>query len=320
MSQEQRDRASAGLALFVVLSFLGSWFVAAALRVVGLTVAPAALGTRLFTTTLLYALTMGVQPVVATWIVRRWVDPPDHLDLALRPSRWVFSIAGAAGAVALALSAAALASLSGLGAGNADVELAPAPSASGLFVLVMAFLATTTLVWLQAFAEEVGWRGYFLPRAMERFGRWEGLILHGTVWGLWYAPVLFFASYGQGEPFSSVGRSLGFVVTCALLGMLFGWLRLASKSIVPVVLANMTLTLAAGLPYVVHGIDTGARSAAFGPPGWIVSLLLIAGLSLSKWRTFVQIPARAALPASPSALIVRVWVELERRPPSDRLH
>lgn len=134
----------------------------------------------------------------------------------------------------------------------------------------------------QALAEEIGWRGYFLPGAMERFGRWRGLILHGAVWGLWYAPVLFFASYGRLDPFGSVGRSLGFIVTCALLGTLFGWLRLASRSVVPVVLANTTLTLAAGLPYVVHGVDAGLRSAAFGPAGWLVLAAVIGGLLLSS--------------------------------------
>lgn len=319
-----RERAAAGLALFVVLSFLGSWFVAAALRVFGLTVAPSAFGTRLFTTSLLYALTMGFQPLAAAWVVRRWVDPPDQLDLGLRPTRLVFSVFGALAALALAAFAtlvAWLAVVAGIAApsalhGSAEAELSSGvASVSELFVLLFAFAGTVLLVWAQAFAEEVAWRGYFLPRAMERLGGWRGLALHGVVWGLWYAPVLFFASYGPLAPSASLGRGLGFVVTCALLGTLLGWLRLASQSLLPTVVSNATLTLAAGLPYVVHGVDAGLRSAAFGPAGWLVLLAAIGGLLLSKWRAVVRAPEPPLPPATPApALRAFLWVTPRAEP------
>ena len=155
--------------------------------------------------------------------------------------------------------------------------------------LLFAFFGTIALVWVQAFAEELGWRGYFLPRAMERFGHWPGLVLHGAVWGLWYAPVLLFATAGPLE-FASFVRPLAFVVTCALLGTLYGWLRLASGSLAPVVVTNTTLTLAAGLPYVIHGVDPGLRSAAFGASGWLVLVVAIGALTLTRWRSVVRLP------------------------------
>jgi hypothetical protein len=48
-----RSTETAGMAMFLALSFLGSWFVAASLRVFELNAAPEALGTRLFATSLL---------------------------------------------------------------------------------------------------------------------------------------------------------------------------------------------------------------------------------------------------------------------------
>ncbi len=310
MSRDERGRATAGVLLFVALCFLGSWFVAATLRVFELSIAPAPLGTRLFTSTLLYALTMGWQPIVATWVVRRWIDPPGRLDLGLRPSPHVFSLVGGLGAIALTGAAMLVASLlvtAGVLAefhGVAEAELLASPPAGwSLLTIFAAFLATLPLIWVQAVAEEVGWRGYFLARAMERFGRWKGLVLHGAVWGLWYAPVLFFTSSGE---LDAIGRSLGFIVTCVLLGTLFGWLRLVSRSLVPVVLANTTLTLAAGLPYVMNGVDAGMRSAAFGPAGWIVLVLIIAALLRSKWTDAVQGPSE-----------LTAWVA---RPANETLH
>ncbi len=291
MSREQRAQANAGLVAFLLLSFSMTWAVAASLRAVGLTGAPLeSLGTRLFTTSLLYVLTMGWQPLVATLLVRRWIDPPDELDLGLRPTRRVFSVVGGASAIAFVALAALVAFVVGAATDGSSPESSPLV-ADGLdaLKLLFAFFGTIALVWVQAFAEELGWRGYFLPRAMERFGHWPGLVLHGAVWGLWYAPVLLFATAGPLE-FASFVRPLAFVVTCALLGTLYGWLRLASGSLAPVVVTNTTLTLAAGLPYVIHGVDPGLRSAAFGASGWLVLVVAIGALTLTRWRAVVRLP------------------------------
>lgn len=320
MTARQARAATAGIVLFVVLSFLGSWFVAAALRVFSLNVEPSAMGTRLFATSLLYAVTMGWQPAVATWVVRRWVDPPDRLDLGLRPTRGVFSVAGVLAALAIAASATAVAWAAGAAGlldratlnGTAEPLGASAPPAGGLLPVTAAFLGVLVLVWVQAFSEEIGWRGYFLPRLMELLGSWRGLLLHGAVWGLWYAPVLFFSTYGPQAALGSAGRSLAFAVTCMLLGTLLGWLRLASRSITPVVLANAVLTLAAGLPYVLHGLDAGLRSAVYGPAGWLVLLLAIAALAVSRWRAAVRAPEPLVIQHAASAPPVRLYVVRER--------
>lgn len=290
MSREQRARANAGLIAFLLLSFSLTWAVAASLRALGLTGVPVeSLGTRLFTTSLLYVFTMGWQPFVATLLVRRWIDPPDELDLGLRPTRSVFSLVGGLSAITFVALAALVAFLVGMRGGARPETEALDVNGLNALKLLLAFFGTIALVWVQAFAEELGWRGYFLPRAMERFGHWPGLLLHGAVWGLWYAPVLLFATEGPLE-FGSVLRPLAFVITCALLGTLYGWLRLASGSLAPVVVTNTTLTLAAGLPYVIHGVDPGLRSAAFGVSGWLVLVVTISGLALTRWRSVVRLP------------------------------
>jgi hypothetical protein len=176
--------------------------------------------------------------------------------------------------------------------------------------VLLALSATLAMIGAQALTEEVAWRGYFLPRAMQRLGNWKGLILHGLVWGLWYAPVLFFATYGTTNVLSSLHHSSAFVVTCVFLGILLGWLRLAARSLVPVLVANATLTLAAGLPYTLYGLDAGIQASVFGPAGWAVAGAAISTLLITRWRGAVQHASPLAVGSvlAPQTLPLRVFL------------
>ncbi len=56
--------------------------------------------------------------------------------------------------------------------------------------------------------EEIGWRGYALPRLTTRFGlRWSGVIL-GAIWSVWHLPVFFLPGadkFGQSFPVYLLG-------------------------------------------------------------------------------------------------------------------
>lgn len=276
-----------GLALFTLLTLLSSWIVAMTLHLLE---PSGTVGTRLLTSALLYAVTMGWQPLIATWVIRSWVDPPGYIDIGLRSSERRFNVVAACGAIGLVAAAMFVSwALGGTSRTLASpLEPSGASSLANVALLLFSLWGTIVLVWVQAFGEEVGWRGYFLHRAMERFGSWPGLLIHGAVWGLWYAPVLLIASSAEGS--DPLHRVLGVVTTCVLMGTLLGWLRLVSRSLAPAVVANTTVTLGAGLPYLVNGIDAGSRSAVFGPAGWLILLVAIASLLMTPWRNAVQLP------------------------------
>lgn len=80
----------------------------------------------------------------------------------------------------------------------------PAFGYEGPVVIFIAILLSTPV---QA-GEEIGWRGYALPKMAARFGLGPASILVGLVWGVWHLPLFFLPradKYGQSFPLYVLG-------------------------------------------------------------------------------------------------------------------
>lgn len=109
----------------------------------------------------------------------------------------------------------------------------PGSPMTATFLLGLPVFATFGIVRsiASALGEEIGWRGFLLPRLTGKFGWRIGCLISGCIWAVWHYPLLLFADYNSGTP-------KPFALTCFTLmviadAYILGWLRLRSKSLWP---------------------------------------------------------------------------------------
>lgn len=84
-----------------------------------------------------------------------------------------------------------------------------------------------------ALGEEIGWRGFLVPRLAQSLSFRNTALLSGVIWGIWHIPVIVIGGYSSGTP-------TWYAVLCFLfliigVSFLFAWLRLKSGSLWPAV-------------------------------------------------------------------------------------
>ncbi|MDO4581826.1 MAG: type II CAAX endopeptidase family protein [Bacillota bacterium] len=117
--------------------------------------------------------------------------------------------------------------------------------------LLLGLLAAPLLNIITTTGEELGWRGYMLPKLIERYSLRVALLLNGLIWGLWHAPMIAMGhNYGlgyAGAPWGGIAAMVGF---CFFAGCLFGYISVRTGSFWPASLAHGSLNgMAAGAMY-----------------------------------------------------------------------
>ena len=160
-----------------------------------------------------------------------------------------------------------------------------------LYLIPLAILVSTPV---QA-GEEVGWRGYALPRMAERIGLAPASVLLGLLWAFWHLPQFFIReadTYGQ--------SFLVYVLQVTALSVAMAWLfAKAGGSLLPVMLMHAAVNNAK----VIVPSATPGDSDPFGSSASLVAWLTVtllwvcAGAFLARMPD-VRISNRA--PGSPS--------------------
>jgi len=166
-----------------------------------------------------------------------------------------------------------------------------------LIITLSAIITGPVLLLLQSIGEEFGWRGYLLPRLVERFTGAEpasgsardavpaGLyaaaarkaaLLVGVIWGLWHWPGIFLEM--KAFPGTPIIVALVDLVAKCSVGVLLAWVTLRSGSAWPAAIGHGVVNATFGLSlYMLNG----PMNRLLGPlPSGLIGVLGYLALAL----------------------------------------
>jgi CAAX protease family protein len=175
-----------------------------------------------------------------------------------------------------------------LGVGKPDLEFtairdAMAKSSSsalppGLVVgIQMVFALTLAPLFNTLFAlgEELGWRGYLMPKLLP-LGQGRAILLSGVIWGVWHWPAILQGHNYPGQPIAGMFLMIGF---CVLFGAILSWLYLRTGSPWAPALGHASLNAFAGFPLIfMPGVNMALGGTLTSLVGWIPMVLFVGWL------------------------------------------
>lgn len=212
--------------------------------------------------------------VSAALVVRATQGPAAVADLFARlgrfrlPARWVLASLIPLGVVALAVLGYGL-------TGGAPEGGAPLTSAFWFHLVVVNLLAGPT-------GEEPGWRGFALPRLLERYSPLRAGLLLGLMWSFWHLLLWLVASGFTGVDLLMYIAE--FTVAIVALNLLMVWISThVPDSLVPMVLAHYAFNVGAELVFP-GALGLGARLPLFGWLAGTFALIAVMVWSLQSRR------------------------------------
>ncbi len=150
------------------------------------------------------------------------------------------------------------------------------PLPLGLIVAAQALAAIllgSLINTIPAMGEELGWRGFLLPRLMY-LGKWRAIVLSNVIWGLWHAPAILQGHNYPETPVLGVFLMVGF---CLLIGIFLSWVYLATRSPWAPALGHGALNASAALPllFLRPGVNITFGGTLASLSGWVGLILFV---------------------------------------------
>ena len=137
----------------------------------------------------------------------------------------------------------------------ASKNVSLSPEIMLLIVMLQMIFLGPVINLIPTLGEELGWRGYLLPKLRMFFSDRTALLFSGAIWGLWHLPVIAMGhNYGTeyvGYPFLGI---FAMVVFCIVLGIIEGYASIRMNSAIPAAMIHSAVNAGAGLPlYFIKG-------------------------------------------------------------------
>jgi membrane protease YdiL (CAAX protease family) len=138
----------------------------------------------------------------------------------------------------------------------------------GMTLVGAAIFFAFSVVPGSALGEEIGWRGYVLPRLQSRMSALSASLLIAPIWALWHLPLWL-----TGEPGRTPTLYTGFLVSAFALSIISTWVyNSTGGSLLMIVLLHATVNL----PLTLVRDDLGAQASV--PVLLYFGLLIVAAI------------------------------------------
>ena len=142
-----------------------------------------------------------------------------------------------------------------------------------------------------ALGEELGWRGFLVPKLAERCSFARTAIISGIIWSSWHVPLIIFADYNGGTPtWYSIAC---FAVMVVGISFPLAWLRLRSGSVWPAAIFHASHNLFIQGFFDTVTVDTGVTKYLLSEFGAVLALAA-AVTGVIFWRMDRRHPVRAS--------------------------
>jgi uncharacterized protein len=183
-----------------------------------------------------------------------------------------------------------------------DYAALAVPEGTTLVIVVTAILSAFASTFVFALTEEIGWRGYLLPRLMP-LGTRPAVLVSGLLHGIFHLPLILLTPFYHGAGNKLIVVPL-FLASLTLAGAIYGYLRLATGSVWPAAIAHTSLNTAWGILTGLTAVSSPLAVEYLGGESGVLALLgyaAIAGWCLYRLGGRSQRSAETVAPTGPVA-------------------
>jgi membrane protease YdiL (CAAX protease family) len=248
------------VAWFLALTFAITWSIAVA--VLGFpdwferTFGPLSSGAPAF------YLAVWAPNIVAVALTLRYSGGPGLTDLLRAALRWRVGVAWWGLAAGFYPAILFVAGLADVAAGR------PAPDLDA-WTVVPAALVGVAVITLGPIGEELGWRGYLLPRLQPRWGPTGAALAVGLIWMIWHFPAFKVATLSQSQ--ASYGA---FLVSGVAISVFMTWIYNRTRG---------SVLVAGIIPHLVANATTGVARFTW-TEALVAALAALAVIAVTKGR------------------------------------
>ena len=94
---------------------------------------------------------------------------------------------------------------------------------ANLVLLVPIGILAAIIVGAGPLGEELGWRGFALPRLLEQFGDLGSSVILGVIWAFWHLPIFLFADWRNGLSLGTFTLLYPLTLICISIAMTKLW-------------------------------------------------------------------------------------------------